>query len=137
MRQTNGRTFTIVELLSRLKILILSGSHGTEEGGSGQTDKDTKNVDGGYGFCKQDCELLGIKYGTQKRRLPLTNWNGVPDITKPAEKDENQKNLLQDMDIRVCNIAYYYDNSQKLVEDIQKEILCTLNFEYPYVFYFR
>ena len=73
----------IVELLSRLKILILGGSHGTEEGGLGQTDKDTKNVDGGYGFCKQDCELLEIKYGTQKRRLPLTNWNGVPDITKP------------------------------------------------------
>ena len=79
----NRRTFAIAELLSRLKILILSGSHGTEEGGLGQTDKDTKNVDGGYGFCKQDCELLGIKYGTQKRRLPLTNWNGVPDITKP------------------------------------------------------
>ena len=97
------------------KILILSGSHGTEESGSGQTDKDTKNVDGGYGFCKQDCELLEIKYGTQKRRLPLTNGNGVPDITKPPQKTENfvQDPLLLDMDIRFGNICYYYGNSQK------------------------
>jgi len=113
----------------------LSGSHGTEDGRSGLTDKD--QID--YKFYTEDCNLLGIKPGLERRRLPLTltGWNGVPDITKPAEKVENQDSLLQNMDIRVCNIAYYYDNSQKLIEDIQKEILCTLNFEYPYVFYFR
>ena len=113
----------------------MSGSHGTEDGSSGLTDKD--QID--YGFYTEDCKLLGIKPGPERRnqRLPLTKWNGVPDITKPAEKVGNQDSLLQDMDIRVCNIAYYYDNSQKLIEDIQKEILCTLNFKYPYVFYFR
>ena len=80
-----------------------------------------------------------FNYGLERRRLPLTltGWNGVPDITKPAEKVENQDSLLQNMDIRVCNIAYYYDNSQKLIEDIQKEILCTSNFKNSYVFYFR
>ena len=105
------------------RVLILSGSHGTEDGRSGLTDKNLIY----YVFYKEDCELLGIKPGPEKRsqRLPLRNWNGVPDITKPAEKVENQDSLLQNMDIRVCNIAYYYDNSQKLIEDIQKEILCT------------
>ena len=103
----------------------MSGSHGTDDGRSGLTDKD--QID--YRFYKEDCDLLGIKPGPQKvnQRLPLRNWNGVPDITKPAEKVGNQDSLLQNMDIRVCNIAYYYDNSQKLIEDIQKEILCTLN----------
>ena len=67
--------------------------------------------------------MLGIQPGPHKRsqRLPLRNWNGVPDITKPAEKVENfvQDRLLQNMDIRVCNICYYHGNSQKLIQDIQ------------------
>ena len=89
------------------KILILSGSHGTKEGVSGLTDNDPRNVDEGYGFYKEDCELLGIKPGPPKRsqRLPLRNWNGVPEITKPA--DFVQDPCLQNMDIRVCNICYY------------------------------
>ena len=80
----------------------MSGSHGTEDGSSGLTDKD--QID--YGFYREDCKLLGIKPGPERRnqRLPLTNWNGVPDITKPAEKVGNRNSLLQDMDIRVCNI---------------------------------
>ena len=104
------------------KILILSESHGTEEGVSGLTDKDPRNVDGGYAFYKEDCKLLGIKPGPPKRRLPIRNWNGVPDITKPAEKESMffWKSLLQDMDIRVCNICYYHEQSQKLVQDIQQ-----------------
>ena len=102
----------------------MSGSHGTDDGSSGLTDKNLIH----YVFYKEDCELLGIKPGPLKvnQRLPLRNWNGVPDITKPAEKVGDQDSLLQDMDIRVCNISYYYDNSQKLIEDIQMEILCTL-----------
>jgi len=106
------------------KILILSGSHGSEDGISGLTDKSPKNVDEGYAFYLEDCELLGFKPGPHKRsqRLPLRNWNGVPDITKPAEKDENfvQDILLLNMDIRVCNICYYYGQEEKLIQDIQK-----------------
>ena len=83
------------------------------------------NVDGGYAFYKQDCDLLGIKPGPPKRRLPLTNWNGVPDITKPAEKVEGfvEDKLLRNMDIRVCNICYYHDQQDKLIEDIQMVIV--------------
>ena len=114
----------------------MSGSHGTKDGRSGLTDKD--QID--YGFYREDCKLLGIKPGPERRnqRLPLTNWNGVPDITKPAEKVKNAQNsVLQDMDIRVCNIAYYYDNSQKLIEDIQKEIHCMLILKHLCIFDFR
>ena len=106
------------------KILIVSGSHGNEEGVSGLTDKDPDIVDDGYGFYCEDCKLLGIKPGPRKRsrRLPLRDWKGVPDITKPAEKVDDfvQDPRLQNMDIRVCNICYYHGNSEKLIQDIQK-----------------
>ena len=110
------------------KILILSGSHGSEDGISGLTDKSIENVDEGYGFYREDCELLGIKPGPHKRsqRLPLRNWNGIPDITKPAEKvvtnhDRFLKDNcnLQDLDIRICNVCYYHGNSEKLLEEIK------------------
>ena len=109
------------------KILIISGSHGSEDGISGLTEKSQKNVDEGYGFYREDCGLLGIKPGPHKRssRLPLRNWNGIPDITKPAEKvDEIDVRFLQDnsnlkdLDIRVCNICYYHGHDQKLIDDI-------------------
>ena len=114
----------LVYLSDDSKILILSGSHGSEDGISGLTDKAPKNVDEGFGFYLQDCQLLGIKPGPNKRsqRLPLRNWNGVPDITKPAEKNERYfwNSLLQDMDIRVCNICYYNGQQDKLIQDIQQ-----------------
>ena len=106
------------------KILILSGSHGSEDGVSGLTDKDKDIVDEGYAFYKQDCKMLGIIPGPHKRsqRLPLRNWNGVPDITKPAEKDDTfiPDKLLKDMDIRVCNICYYHGQQEKFVQDVQE-----------------
>ena len=97
----------------------MSGSHGSEEGVTGLTDKDERNVNEGYTFYKQDCELLGIKPGPHKRsqRLPLRNWNGVPDITEPAESDES---CVPDMDIRVCNICYYHGQQEKFVQDVQQ-----------------
>ena len=69
--------------------------------------------------------MLGIKPGPHKRsqRLPLRDWNGIPDITKPAEKFFSDKVILKDnlkdLDIRVCNICYYHANSQKLTDDIR------------------
>ena len=104
------------------KILILSGSHGTKEGVSGLTDKSTENVDGGYAFYKEDCEILGIIPGPPKRRLPLSNWNGVPDITKPAERLEGfvQDPRLQNLDVRVCNICYYHGQQDKFIQDVQE-----------------
>ena len=108
------------------KILLLSGSHGSEDGISGLTDKTSKNVDEGYGFYREDCELLGIKPGPHKRsqRLPLRDWHNIPDITVPADKDVtfHQDDLLRDMDVRVCNICYYHGMEEKLVQDIQEVI---------------
>ena len=101
----------------------MSGSHGTEDGRSCLTDKDQIE----YEFYREDCKLLGIKPGPEKRkqRLPLRNWDGVPDITKPAEKVEGfvQDSVLQEIDIRVCNISYYYGKEDKLIQDIQQVIL--------------
>ena len=109
---------------SDAKILILSGSHGSEDGVSGLTVNNDKNVDEGYAFYKQDCKMLRIIPGPHKRsqRLPLRNWNGVPDITKPAEKDDNffPSTLIEDMDIRVCNICYYNEQQEKFVMDVQE-----------------
>ena len=107
----------------------MSGSHGSEDGKTGLTDKDERNVDQGYAFYREDCELLGVKPGPHKRsqRLPLRDWNGVPDITKPAEKGDIESSfvtgsVLENMDIRVCNICYYHGHSQKLIDDIQEVI---------------
>ena len=100
--------------------MILSGSHGSEDGITGLTDKTPENVDQGYTFYKQDCQLLGIKPGPPKRRLPLRDWSSVPDITLPAEKDVSfsPEPWLKDMDIRVCNVCYYHGNEDKLIQDI-------------------
>ena len=113
------------------KILILSGTHGTEDGISGLTD--TKYQE--YAFYREDCELLGINPGPHKRsqRLPLRNWNGVPDITEPAERIPFvREEVFVDMDIRVCNICYYYKQEEKLVQDIQKVTFRTKIF-YGYI----
>ena len=69
----------------------MSGSHGSEKGISGLTNKDSRNVDEGYGFYREDCEKFGIIPGPHKRSrsLPLRDWNGIPDLTKPAERNEN------------------------------------------------
>ena len=113
----------IVSLSENAKILILSGSHGSEDGISGLTDKDERNVDQGYGFYREDCELLGIKPGPHKRsqRLPLRDWNGIPDITKPAERMSFvREEVFMGMDIRIANICYYHDQEDKLIQDMKE-----------------
>ena len=79
------------KILSRhdCKLLILSGSHGTEDGKSGLTVKDSRNVDEEFGFYKEDCDLLRIKPGPHKRStrsLPLKACNGIPEITNLQKK---------------------------------------------------
>ena len=52
----------------------------------------------------------------------MRNWNGVPDITKPAEKVEGfvPDSLLRDIDIRVCNICYYHGHQEKFIGDVEQ-----------------
>ena len=53
------------------KILIISGSHGSEDGKLRLTVIDPWNVDEGYGFYREDCELLGIEPGPHKKSQRL------------------------------------------------------------------
>merc|ERR1712183_866946 len=56
------------------KILVMSGTHGTEDGVSALTDIDRNNVDDGYAFYTEDCRKVGIKAGPSRRktRPPLS-----------------------------------------------------------------
>ena len=117
----------------------MSGTHGdpsteTQSGVSGLTDK-SQLV---HHFYKEDCELVGIKPGPRRvmRNLPI-NWEGErektekfrkqADITRKPERIEDPKDdsfakdeLLKNMDVRVTNLSYYHDHTQKLLDDIEK-----------------
>ena len=128
----------------------MTGTHGTKEGVSALTELETTTVDDDgrpitvelidHGFYKEDCNMVGIKAGTNKskRRPPLcfqepfsdADWKKLPDITKPAEKLDNppheclgNNELMKKMDIRVANMTYYYKNQEKLIRDINEERL--------------
>ena len=129
------------------KILVMSGTHGTEDGVSALTELETKMTDKAgrtikvdlihHGFYKEDCRMVGIKAGPMRsnQRPPLifqepfteVDWMKLPDITKPAEKitppppdSLANDDLMKKMDIRVAHITYYYKNKNKLVRDIKK-----------------
>ena len=110
------------------KVLIMSGTHGdpsteTQSGVSGLTDRSQLN----HPFYKEDCQLVGVERGPGRSQLPLSSWDGIPTINKPAVKieppppgsfydDEDMKG----MDFRLANMTYYFGNSQKLMDDIFK-----------------
>lgn len=107
-------------------MLVVTGSEEVPAGQlrTGLTDKDRIQ----HHFYFDDCEKVGVKNTPQ---LPIDSSEcktKVPDITKSAEKldpppagslysDENMK----EMDIRVANLAYYHDHTQKLIDDINEE----------------
>ena len=82
----------------------MTGTHGTEDGVSALTKIETETTDDegrpmkidlmDHSFYKEDCNMVGIKAGTNKskRRPPLCfqepfsdeDWERLPDITKPA-----------------------------------------------------
>ena len=130
-----------------LKILWMTGSHGTEDGRSALTDIDLTD----HALYEEDCKAFGIKPGPKrsKQRPPLyykqplsdLDWMSLhkADITKPALKIQNalplpdiicneelkkkMDKLMKKMDIRVVNMTYYYKNKVKLMSDISKERL--------------
>ena len=115
----------------------MSGTHGdlpeseTQSGVSGLTDKNML-VDS---FCKEDCELVGIKSGPNRilKNLPI-DWETETetlrkhaDITKKPERMDNPSDdsfakdeLVNKMDVRVANMSYYFGHTQKLLDDISK-----------------
>ena len=122
------------------KILVMSGTHGTEEGVSALTDIEQNDPKEDYRFYLEDCHMVGIKAGPHmdKQRPPLSlrepfsekDWMRLPDIPKPAEKMTPPlpntlayDDLMKKMDIRVAHITYYYKNGKRLIKDIKEECL--------------
>ena len=115
-----GPWITVTIILSDdAKILLISGTHGTEDGVSVLTDIDQNDVNEGYWFYKEDCRMVGIKAGPfrSQGRPPLAlrepfsdkDWMTLPDLTKPAEKMKVppsvslcNDDLMKKMDIRVA-----------------------------------
>ena len=85
-------------------------------------------------FYKEDCKRVGVNPGDsleiEQLPVPLSMWERLPTITKLADKiaEEDQPRDsfyadtdLQNMDIRLGNMAYYYGHQQKLLDDIGQE----------------
>ena len=72
--------------------------------------------------------MVGVKAGPNRMRgLPLSSWDGIPTITKPAEKIESpppgsfyDDEELRGMDFRLANMSYYFGNSKKLTDDMNE-----------------
>ena len=107
----------------------MSGTHGdppeteTQSGVSGLTDENKLF----HYFYKEDCQLVGIVPGPNRVYLPVRTWEGIPDITKPAEVMESpppgsfyDDEELRTMDIRAANMSYYFGHTQKLLDDIDE-----------------
>ena len=107
----------------------MSGTHGepprtkTQSGASGLTDRSSLY----HPFYKEDCQLVGVERGPSRSKLPLSSWEGIPTINKPAEiieppppgsfyDDED----LKGMDFRLANMSYYYGHVKKLIDDINE-----------------
>ena len=111
------------------KVLIMSGTHGdpptttTHSGASGLTVRSSLH----HPFYREDCKLVGVEPGPNRSKLPLSSWDGLPTINKPAVKLEPpppgsfyDDEDLKGMDFRLANMSYYFGNSQKLREDINE-----------------
>ena len=107
------------------KILLISGTHGTEDGKSALTEASLSC----HCFYKEDCKLFAIEAGPRRvaENLPITDfgWEILPDITKPAERIKIPATachqVMERMDIRVLNITYYHLQGDKLRANIEQE----------------
>ena len=107
--------------------MILTGTHGTEAGVSGLTDRDRLV----HFFYVDDCKMVGVEPGPERipDRLPVNIWDmdRLPTINKPAEKIEPpppgsfyDDEYLKGMDFRLANMAYYHGHEKKLIDDINE-----------------
>ena len=126
------------------RVLVLSGSHGEEDGHSGLTDinrlKDPNDTYEGSvttSFYENDCQRVGfrsIKPRLDIKELPV-NKDTIPDIMKklgnlPLMFFPNSylaDDSISKMTFQVTNIAYYHKNEDKLVTDILRFLIRILN----------
>ena len=105
----------------------MTGTHGDPDSReSGLTDRSLLD----HCYYKEDCERVGVKAGPRRlksRGLPVRTWDRLPTINKPAVKIEPPPpgsfyadEDLQQMDIRLGNMSYYYSHQQKLIDDINE-----------------
>ena len=102
-------------------MLIVSGTHGDGRL-SGLNDERSLVHD----FYTEDCRRVGVEAGYRRvRGLPLRTWANLPTIDKPAVKIEPpppgsfyEDEDLKIMDFRLANMSYYFNNSQKLKDDM-------------------
>merc|ERR1719189_1468850 len=73
LRQTVEQLRGVGAISDEAKILVMSGTHGTEDGVSALTDIDRNDVNEGYAFYYEDCSKVGIKAGPKRsiQRPPL------------------------------------------------------------------
>ena len=104
------------------KVLILTGSHGNEDGHSALSDISQHDEQ----LYKDDCLSVGLK--PIKPKLLIIKDPSIPDITK-IEKlnlDYFPNCFLCDKDIsnitfQVTNISYYHKNEEQLIDDILRQ----------------
>ena len=107
--------------------MILTGTHGTEAGVSGLSDRDRLV----HFFYVDDCKMVGVEPGPQRipERLPVNMWDldKLPTINKPAERIEPpppgsfyDDEDLKEMDFRLANMSYYFGHEKKLIDDINE-----------------
>ena len=120
------------------RVLVLSGSHGEEDGHSGLTDinrlKDPNDTDEGSvttTFYENDCQRVGLKPIKPRldiKKLPV-NKDTIPDIMKKVEKlnlmffpnSYLSDDAISTIRYQVTNIAYYHENEEKLIDDILRQ----------------
>ena len=102
----------------------MTGTHGDMKQ-SGLSDE--SKLENAHGYYKEDCKTVGVKAGPNRLKLPLKTWDRLPTIDKPAVKIEPPPpgsfyadEDLQQMDIRLGNMSYYYSHEQKLIDDINE-----------------
>ena len=112
------------------KILLISGTHGSKDGKSALTEASLNC----HCFYREDCKQFAIQPGPSRvaNSLPIieSDWQSLPDITKPAERIKNpataaegvrSDEVMARMDVRVLNMTYYHQQGEKLKTDIEQE----------------
>lgn len=112
------------------KILLISGTHGSKDGKSALTEASLNC----HCFYREDCKQFAIQPGPSRVAISLpikeSDWQYLPDITKPAERIKNPATAAEGvctdeemvgMDIRVLNMTYYHKQGEKLKTDIEQE----------------